>query len=80
MQPDWGPAALSTGAPTKLTGWLENSTTLSKPQYALKASEVGALLRSENGAATAADLIEEFLSGIYKKETADNALAYASRN
>ncbi|MCM3870747.1 MAG: glycosyltransferase [Pyrinomonadaceae bacterium] len=53
---------------------------LSKPQYALQAKEVSAHLRSENGAATAADLIEEFLSGSHKKETTDEELAYASRN
>lgn len=53
---------------------------LNKPQYALKAREVGARLRSENGAATAADLIEEFLNGFRKPETATEDLAYASRN
>jgi rhamnosyltransferase subunit B len=53
---------------------------LSKPQYALNAREVGARLRSENGAATASNLIEDFLSGFQKKETANENLAYASRN
>jgi rhamnosyltransferase subunit B len=53
---------------------------LSKPQYALKAREVGARLRSEAGAATASDQIEEFLSGFQKQETANEDLAYASRN
>lgn len=53
---------------------------LSKPQYALKAREVGAHLRSENGAATASKLIEEFVSDLPRKETANEDLAYASRN
>ncbi|CAN5829122.1 MAG: glycosyltransferase family 1 protein [Pyrinomonadaceae bacterium] len=53
---------------------------LSKPQYAVKAREVGACLRSENGAATASDLIEEFLSGWRRKKTATEDLTYASRN
>jgi rhamnosyltransferase subunit B len=53
---------------------------LNTPQYALKAREIGARLRSENGAATASDLIEEFLSGFQGKETANEDLAYASRN
>ena len=53
---------------------------LSKPQYALKARDLGARLRSENGAATAANLIEEFLSDFHRKETANEDLAYASRN
>jgi UDP:flavonoid glycosyltransferase YjiC (YdhE family) len=53
---------------------------LSRPQYALKAREVGARLRSENGPATASDLIEEFLSGFQRKESANEDLAYASRN
>ncbi len=53
---------------------------LSKPQYALKAKEVGAHLRSEYGAATAADLIEQFLSGSNKNEKSDEELTYASRN
>ncbi|MGH9428665.1 MAG: glycosyltransferase, partial [Terriglobia bacterium] len=53
---------------------------LGKPQYALKAGEIGARLRSENGAATASDLIEEFLTGFQKKETANEDFAYASRN
>ncbi len=53
---------------------------LSKPQYALKAREVGARLRIENGAASAADLIEEFLSDFEGPETANEDLAYASRN
>jgi UDP:flavonoid glycosyltransferase YjiC (YdhE family) len=52
---------------------------LSKPQYALKASEAGARLSNENGAATASDLIDEFLS-LQKIETANKDLAYASRN
>jgi rhamnosyltransferase subunit B len=53
---------------------------LSKPQYALKAVEVGARLRSETGAATAADLIEEFLSKLEYEHKASEDLAYASRN
>lgn len=53
---------------------------LSKPQYALKATEVGALLRNENGAATASDLIVEFLSSFQRNETAKEDLAYATRN
>ncbi len=53
---------------------------LSKPQYPLKAREVGALLRSENGAATASNLIEEFLNGFQRKETANEDPVYASRN
>lgn len=53
---------------------------LNTPQYALKAGELGARLRSENGAGTAADLIEEFLSDSQRKETTDEGLAYASGN
>jgi rhamnosyltransferase subunit B len=53
---------------------------LSKPQYASKSREVGARLRSENGAATASDLIEQFLRSFQKKETTNEDLAYASRN
>ncbi|MCM3906250.1 MAG: glycosyltransferase [Pyrinomonadaceae bacterium] len=53
---------------------------LSKPQYALKAREVSARLRSENGAATASNLIEEFLSGFQKRERPNEEFAYASRN
>ncbi|CAN5868733.1 glycosyltransferase [soil metagenome] len=53
---------------------------LSKPQYALKAREVGACLRRENGAATASNVIEEFLSCFPRTETANDDLTYASRN
>jgi rhamnosyltransferase subunit B len=53
---------------------------LSKPQYALNARDVSARLRRENGAATASDLIEEFLIRFQKKEPANEGLAYASRN
>jgi rhamnosyltransferase subunit B len=53
---------------------------LIKPQYASKAREVGARLRSENGAATTSNLIEEFLSSFRRKEAANEDLAYASRN
>jgi rhamnosyltransferase subunit B len=53
---------------------------LNTPQYTSKAREIGARLRSENGAATAADLIDEFLSGLQRIETANEDLAYASRN
>jgi len=53
---------------------------LSKPQYALQAKEVGARLRSENGAVTASNLIEEFLTRFPNKETANEEFAYASRN
>jgi rhamnosyltransferase subunit B len=53
---------------------------LSKPQYALKAREVGTRLRSETGASIASDLVEEFLNGCPRKETENEDLAYASRN
>jgi UDP:flavonoid glycosyltransferase YjiC (YdhE family) len=53
---------------------------LSKPQYALKAKEVGSRLRGENGAAAASDLIEDFLSGFLDRETETEDLAYASRH
>ena len=53
---------------------------LNKSQYALKAKEVGSRLRSENGAAAASDLIEDFLSGFRGRERETEDLAYASRN
>jgi rhamnosyltransferase subunit B len=53
---------------------------LTKPQYALKAKEVGSRLRRENGAAAASDLIEDFLSGFRGRERETEDLAYASRN
>ena len=53
---------------------------LNKPQYALKAREVAARLRSETGAATASDLVEEFLSNFQRKETTNEDFVYASRN
>ncbi|MFN2512563.1 MAG: glycosyltransferase [Pyrinomonadaceae bacterium] len=62
----------------RVAGELDNL--LNKPQYALKAREVAVRLRSENGAATASDLIEEFLSNFQKKETTNEDLVYASRN
>jgi hypothetical protein len=46
----------------------------------LKAREVDLRLRGENGAATAANLIEEFLTGFQSDETANEDLAYASRS
>ena len=36
---------------------------LSKPDYATKANDVGKLLRQENGAGVASDLIEQVLQG-----------------
>jgi UDP:flavonoid glycosyltransferase YjiC (YdhE family) len=53
---------------------------LTKPQYALKAKEVGSRLRRENGAAAASDLIEDFLSGFRGSQRETEDLAYASRN
>jgi rhamnosyltransferase subunit B len=53
---------------------------LNKPQYALKATEVGVRLRSENGVSRACDLIEQFLTRHHQPETANEDLAYASRN
>ena len=51
---------------------------LTRPQYALNAKQVAAQLRSENGAATTANLIEEFLSDSESRERARENLTYAS--
>jgi rhamnosyltransferase subunit B len=51
---------------------------LTKPQYAVNAKQVAAQLRSENGAVTAVNLIEEFLSDSECRERATENLTYAS--
>jgi rhamnosyltransferase subunit B len=50
---------------------------LSKPQYAMKAKEVAAYLHTENGAADAADVIENLFDGPAKERESEE-LIYAS--
>lgn len=53
---------------------------LTRPQYALKAKEVGEHLRNERGASVAGDLLEEFLKNAETKELQSEDPVYALSN